>query len=205
MKKSDIIASLIIGELISWFALGILKNLDVKIIGMETRILYFVLPIAFPLLSLAAIWFAYILGKRFLIIWQAAKFILVGVLNTFVDLGVLNVLIFISGLASGGAYSLFKGISFIVASCNSYFWNKFWTFEKKETGEDPKKTEFTQFFAVSVGGFLINVGVASLVVNAVEPQFGFNPKVWANIGAIIATFLGMTWNFLGYKFIVFKK
>ena len=147
-----------------------------------------------------------------LIIRQTIKFILVGILNTLIDLSVLNLLIFISGIASGLGYSVFKGISFIVAVINSYFLNKFWTF--KSVGGYNKENlpaagrEFSQFFAVSLIGFGINVGVASLVVNVIGNPFvlsGISDKIWANVGAIMATFCGMTWNFLGYKFVVFKK
>jgi len=137
-----------------------------------------------------------------LIVSQAIKFILVGVLNTLVDLGVLNLLIWAFGIYSGFGYSAFKGISFTVAVINSYFLNKFWTFKMRET--EGVKREFAQFFIVSLIGFGINVGVASFVVNVVGPQFGLGSKLWANVGAIYATFAAMSWNFLGYKFIVFK-
>ncbi|MBI2041883.1 MAG: GtrA family protein [Candidatus Nealsonbacteria bacterium] len=137
------------------------------------------------------------------IIKQAVKFILVGILNTLIDLGVLNFLIFASGIAAGPGYSLFKGISFTAAVVNSYFLNKFWTFKVQKT--NGVKREFTQFFIVSLVGFGVNVGVASLVVNVIGVQFGLSPKIWANIGALCATFAAMVWNFLGYKFIVFKK
>lgn len=197
MKKSDIIIALIIGELIALFSLGILRNL-----GLQIAWLYWVWPIVLPIGSLIGLVVAYFIGKKFIILWQAAKFVLVGVLNTFVDLGVLNILILITTISSGFAFSVFKGISFIVAVINSYFWNKSWTFKRK-TSADPKK-EFSQFFVVSLIGFGINVGVASLVVNLIGPQFGLSEKIWANVGAIIATFSGMTWNFLGYKFVVFR-
>lgn len=197
MKKSDILIALIIGEVISWFFLGILKNFRIEI-----KELSWILPVAFPILSALGLWFAYLISKKFLIIWQLAKFVLIGVLNTFIDLGVLNLLIFASGIVSGLFYSVFKGISFTIAATNSYFWNKFWTFSSKTSAQ---KKEFSQFFLVSIIGFLLNVGVASLVVNVVGQQFGLSPKIWANIGAIGATFIGMSWNFVGYKFIVFKK
>lgn len=137
-----------------------------------------------------------------IIIRQAIKFVLVGGLNTLIDLGALNLLIFLSGITAGFGYSAFKGVSFIAAVINSYFLNKFWTFNLQKTKE--AKKEFAQFFIVSLIGFGINVGVASFVVNIIGVQFGLAPKIWANVGAIIATLVGMTWNFLGYKFIVFK-
>ena len=196
MKKSDVIIALVVGELIALLSFGILENL-----GLETRLLYWLWPLLLPFLSLFALWAAFLVGKKILLIWQAAKFALVGVLNTVLDLGVLNLLILLSGIASGVFYSVFKGISFTIAVVNSYFWNKFWTFKKKEG--NPEK-EFLQFLVVSLIGFGINVGVASMIVNLVGPQFSLSSKIWANVGAITATLCAMTWNFLGYKFIVFK-
>ncbi len=196
LKKSDIIISIIIGFLIGVLFLIIFKN-----VGAEIPYKW-LLPIVFPFLTLLGIFLAAFIGRKLLIVWQAAKFLLVGALNTFIDLGVLNLLILISGIASGGLYSVFKGISFIIAVINSYFWNKFWTFKRSET--IAPGNEFLQFFIVSVVGFSINVGVASLVVNVIGPQFGLIAEVWANIGAIVAAFCGMVWNFVGYKFIVFK-
>lgn len=196
LKKSDIIISIIIGFLIGVLFLIIFRNL-------ETEIPYkWLLPVVFSLLTLLGIFLAALIGRKILIVWQAAKFLLVGALNTFIDLGILNLLILISGIASGGLYSFFKGISFIIAVINSYFWNKFWTFRKPKTTAPGK--EFLQFFIISAIGFGINVGAASLIVNVIGPQFGLTAEIWANIGAIAAALCTMTWNFIGYKFIVFK-
>lgn len=196
LKKSDIIISIIIGFLIGVLFLIIFKNVGAEIPYRWS------LPVVFPFLTLLGIFLAAFIGRKLLIVWQAAKFLLVGALNTFIDLGVLNLLILISGIASGSLYSVFKGISFTIAVINSYFWNKFWTFKRSKTTAPGK--EFLQFFIVSVIGFSINVGAASLVVNVIGPQFGLIAEVWANIGAIVAALCGTVWNFIGYKFIVFK-
>ena len=132
------------------------------------------------------------------VIRQAVKFVLVGGLNTLIDLGVLNLLIFITGIASGSGYSIFKGISFTVAVINSYFLNKLWTF--KGTGR-----KFLQFFIVSLIGFGINVGAASFIVNVIGAPVGMPASLWANIGAVSAVFITLFFNFIGSKYIVFKK
>ncbi|MCH8741938.1 GtrA family protein [Patescibacteria group bacterium] len=196
MKRSDIFAAIIIGEVSAWLILLVFKNIRLELP------FWWIIPVILPILSLIGMWLASILGKRLFIIYQASKFLLVGILNTLIDLGILNFLILITGMASGLAFSFFKGASFLVAVVNSYFWNKFWTFKKKETTKDPK--EFAQFFVVALIGLGINVLIASFIVNVIGPQFGLSEKIWANLGAIAATFFGMTWNFLGYKFIVFK-
>ena len=127
---------------------------------------------------------------------------MVGALNTFLDLGVLNLLILVTGISAGTTYSVFKGASFIVAALNSYAWNKWWTFESKK---EKIGKEFTQFMFVSVIGFFLNVGTATLTVNVVGPQFGITPTLWANIGALLGTMVVFVWNFVGYKFWVFKE
>ena len=129
---------------------------------------------------------------------QIIKFVIVGAFNTLVDLAILNLLIFASGIASGAPFVFFKGISFLVAVTNSYFWNRRWTFRSD-------KQVFIQFFLVSTVGLLLNVGTASFLVNILGPQFGLSKTIWANVGAVGATLVVMTWNFLGYKFVVFRK
>ena len=198
MKKIDIVFALVIGEIIAWFFYGILKNL-----GVEIRFLSWILAISFPILALFGIWIAWLLGRKFLWIFQAAKFLLIGALATLVDLGVLNLLIWVSGIAAGFLSSVFKGISFIVATCSKYLGDKFWAFGKMERRGMGK--EFSQFFIVTLIGLGINVGAFSLIVNVAGPQFGLTEKLWANVGAIIAAFVSAVWNFLSYKFIVFKK
>lgn len=195
MRKLDGILAALIGFLDGIFFYFILKTTQIKIPYARF------LPIALALLCYIGMYVAFVIGKKILIILQAARFFLVGTLNTFIDLAVLNLLILISGIAAGIPYSFFKAISFLVATVNSYFWNKFWTFEKRETLQ---AKEFFKFLVITAVGFLINVGVASFVVNIIGPQFGLSEKIWATFGAIVAAFFAFVWNFLASKFIVFK-
>ena len=197
MKKSDILASVIVAELDACLIILIAKN-----IGWNLPLINFS-PLFLPVLAVLGVFVASWLGKKILTIFQLYKFVLTGSLNTFIDLGVLNLLIMLSGITAGLGFSSFKAISFIAATINSYAWNKYWTFRKGDKAKT--KEEFLQFFVISAIGFVINVGTASLVVNLIGPQFGLSETLWANIGGIIASFTGLTWNFLGYKFIVFKK
>ena len=129
---------------------------------------------------------------------QFAKFFLIGIINTVVDLGVLNLLIFASDINRGFGYAIFKGISFLTATTNSYFWNKHWTFKAD-------KGNFKQFLTVSIIGLIVNVATASLIVEFIAPGcYSASPTMWANIGAIMGSMIGLLWNFAGYKFIVFK-
>jgi putative flippase GtrA len=144
--------------------------------------------------------------ERYPLIQQFLKFALIGAMNTLVDLGILNILITLSGHADGIYFTVFKTISFTGAVALSYNLNKRWTF--RDTSEEDRAKKFTQFLTISLIGAVINVSTASLVVNYVEPmmQISFLTKqLWANIGALAGTGIGLIWNFAGYKFIVFKK
>lgn len=140
---------------------------------------------------------------KYIGIYQFLKFAIVGVINTLVDFGVLNLLIISSGHSSGIYYSVFKGLSFTAAVVNSYFWNRFWTFKDRQ--EKNPAAQFGKFILISVVGFGINVGTASLIVNVIGPQFGIRPAIWANVGALLAIAVSWVWNFTGYKFWAFKK
>lgn len=135
---------------------------------------------------------------------QVSRFIVVGVINTAVDLIVLNILIHTTGrgLHGGAYYSVFKGCSFVVATINSYFMNKYWTFAG--AGGNNRLIEMSEFIIVSVVGFFINVVVASSVVTWIPPVLGLD-KYWPSFGALCGTAVGLIWNFLGYKLVVFEK
>ena len=133
---------------------------------------------------------------------QFAKFAAVGIINTAIDFGVLNLLIYLAGVSTGIYFILFKSASFAAANVNSYILNRTFVFDSEKKG---LAKEYGQFLVVSLVAITINVGAASLVVNLITPQFGLGPQIWANVGAAAGTAAGLLWNFLGYKFVVFKR
>ncbi|HCM36935.1 MAG: hypothetical protein A3J30_04270 [Candidatus Wildermuthbacteria bacterium RIFCSPLOWO2_02_FULL_47_9c] len=205
MSKKDLYASSAIGFLAAFFLLAIKYSGNIAALRiipyLETALLLF------PAFAVLGIKIAALLGRKFVTLFQGAKFLLVGGLNTFMDLGVLNLLIAASGITAGIGFSVFKGFSFLIAVANSYLWNKYWTFRGKTMAQDfvEQGKEFAQFLVVSGIGFFLNVGSASLVVNFINPQFGLSERAWPTVGALVGTLVVMTWNFLGYKLIVFRK
>lgn len=165
------------------------------------------IPVFIPLLALLSalgVGFGYLLSKIVRpFFFQLSKFGLVGVTNTVIDLGIYNLFIFMSDVSSGYLIAVFKSFSVLAAIVNSYVWNKFWSFEKKEI--DNFGEEFTQFLLVSLVGLLLNVGITAFVVNVIGTPMGITEKTWANIGGLTASVAVLTWNFIGYKFFVFKK
>ncbi len=202
-KKSDLLLVLVIGEVCAWLMILISKNLAAEIsfiAGIFPYLNY--LLIIFPILCAIGLIAARVLSGIIPVIYQIAKFILVGGMNFLIDMAALNFLIFSTGISTGITQSAFKSVSFLIAMINSYFWNKFWIF-RRVTKESTGK-EFLQFIFISFIGFLINVGIDYIFVNMINPFGGASLKTWAQFSAIMAAIASLVWNFLGYKFIVFN-
>jgi len=195
--KRDYALVMVIGSCV-----GLLVLLPAKNIGVSVSLLAAVLSaVGFTLFAPIALFVLKTLGKRVPILEQFGKFAAVGTLNTLIDLGILNALMIGTGIVSGVGFSAFKAISFVGGTTNSYFWNKFWTFQNTLPVSLSQYVRFLLFTLVGTG---INVGVASVLVNVVGAPSGISATLWANIGAIIAVFVAMMWNFVSYRKIVFK-
>lgn len=163
---------------------------------------------AWLILLIPALWvlgvnLGYFLGRWFPFFNQFGKFAAIGFTNSAVDFGVLNFLIAYSGVSAGLLFPVFKGISFIGAAVHSYFWNKYWSFRAVST--DVSSQEFFKFFGVTVGAFLINVVVATIIVNLIGPQLELSSEAWANVGAVAGSALALIVSFVGFKKVVFKR
>ena len=156
----------------------------------------------FSLLAPLALWLLNYWSHFLPFLKQFAKFAAVGSLNFILYLSALNFLIALTDKTGGIHFIIFTSVSFLIVATNSYLWNKFWTFQS----DTPLCVrEYIKFAAFTLIGFLINVSVASFFNNFIGPLQGINPKIWANISALIAVLSAFIWNFLGYKHIVFKK
>lgn len=156
----------------------------------------------FLFLAPLALYIAYLVSKIISVIYQFAKFGAVGALNSFVDLGVFNLATFLYGvIPSTGLFAVFKAISFLSATTNSFFWNKKWTFDSRgKSGA----SQVAKFYTIAIIGGFLNVGVATFV-KTLAPS-GVPENIWVNlISPIAGIFSALFWNFIGYKFLVFKK
>lgn len=205
MKKIDIISPIVLGLIISALIISLLKVLEdqLQITGDKIVLIWISIIVLVPSLLVLWVYVTFRLGKRRHIFFQFGKFIPIGVSNTAIDFGSLNLLILMTGIDKGVWFSVFKGISFVCAVTNSYLWNKYWTFEAGGT-EDLGK-QFVKFLIVAGIGFIINVAIASVIVNYIEPIGGVSPILWANFGAFASIVIVILWNFFGYKFLVFRK
>lgn len=198
LTARDLFFAAINGAFIGILAPFIFTNLTLT---LPVPIVLFVPLLAF--LAALGVAVGYWLSKIRPFFFQLSKFGLIGVANTVIDLGIYNLFIFMSDISSGYFIAVFKSFSVLAAIVNSYVWNKFWSFAKKDTHNVGE--EFTQFLLVSLVGLLLNVGITTFVVNVIGAPADITEKAWANIGGITASVLVLTWNFIGYKFLVFKK
>lgn len=216
--KKDLLVSLIIGEILAWLFLILAKGVLPIELYQKTQSFLKMLLIFLPLVCAVCLYLAYLINKKIIFVYQVAKFVLVGGLNTFLDLGILTLLIILFqdyfSKSQDDAllrifsvtvvyYSLYKAISFVIAVANSYLWNKFWTFVRKT--KEKIAAEFIQFLVVSFLGFLVNVGIASVMNYLLNPLIIFSAAQRGILAAVVATIFAMTWNFLGYRFIVFDQ
>lgn len=198
MTRKDLEASFVIGAGVGLLIQPILANIVTSIhMTFLMRVAVFVF---FTLFAPFALWLCAMIAKVWKAFYQFGQFAAVGTLNSFIDVGVFNLETFLYGstIISTTLFAVFKAISFLFATTNSFAWNRNWTFgstDKINAGE------VTGFYTVAIIGWAANVGVATLV-----KSIGPETKIWVDLVAplagILTTFI---WNFLGYKYFVFKK
>ncbi len=137
------------------------------------------------------------------------RFGLVGISNTIIDLVILNILVTLFRVnGDGWVYMLCKAASFTCAVINSYFWNKHWVFNanSRDSSQEGLAREQISFFAISVVGLGVNVSTSSLALSlglAAAPAL--SERLVINAAAIIGTIVVLIFNFLGYRYFVFKR
>ena len=192
MKVTDIIFALICGGIVAQITHDFLKGYGIQI-GVYKWLLYYTLPI----ISLFGLWLAYLIGKKLLFVSQAAKYFLVGIFVTVIDLKLFELLVWILNPI------ISKGTSFLISISVKYWGNKHWTFEKPE--KENIAQEIFQFVIVTIVGLGIDIGSFFYFIKIIGPQFGAPEDVWIKLSVIFAALITAVWNFLGYKFLVFKK
>ncbi|MBI2056136.1 MAG: GtrA family protein [Candidatus Sungbacteria bacterium] len=180
------------------FLIPMLYNL-----GVREPFVLMALPLAAALLFAFGVWLGKFLSRWVPLMGQLAKFAAVGFLNTALDFGILNLLSAATGVTAGVVVGGVNIPGFSVAVFNSFFWNKLWVFRGRQ--HSALLQDFPQFFAVTFIGLLINSGIIVAVTTFVEPAFGLSDQAWLNTAKAGATIVSFIWNFIGYKFFVFRR
>ncbi len=201
LTKKDILFAGINGSIFGLLLPAVMKSFNVS-----NQPPYILMVIFFSILAIIGVMIGYLLAKKIKpFFFQLTKFGATGAANFAVDIGILALLIIIfypHGDIPTVSFAIFKSTSFILATINSYIWNKYWSFQDKESSDILQ--EFGKFVLVSSVGLVLNVIVAT-IVKSLHGLTTLDPKTWAAISAMVASVAVLTWNFIGYKFLVFKK
>lgn len=128
---------------------------------------------------------------------QLLRFGLVGGINTALDFGLLF-LFKALGLPVGVANILSTSTAFIF----SFFANKKYTFKSTDTNV---LREMTLFFIVTLFGLWV---LQTIVIQLTLPWLSEllrQPQAALLVAKLLATFVSLTWNYLLYSKLVFKK
>src|SRR5712692_8576971 len=137
-------------------------------------------------------------------IWQFLRFCIVGSLNAVIDFGVLNLLLWLYPTTTTWKTLGYNSVAVLLASTNSFFWNKYWTFQKRS----PITFQEVYRFVVVAGGTTLMNDTLMWLLGRIFPGIMGSNLIGSNIlklGAIIGTmsisFFGMQlWVFFQHRF-----
>ncbi|MEK7576599.1 MAG: GtrA family protein [Patescibacteria group bacterium] len=205
MFKKDFVLAGVIGFITAVFATPILyySNDSSWIISrfgvtFPVWIIFIILPLAeYSGYIIASKLFSHILALR-----QLGRFGITGLMNFCVDAGSG---IFLSQLfqidIKSNNFIPFLFLTAAIAIVNSYFWQRTWTFGEKT---EPTRKEFIAFLVVTLVGLSINITATKIAIHSFSILHISNNAQLLSISKIAATAISLFWNFLGYKFFVFK-
>lgn len=123
------------------------------------------------------------------------RFALVGVLKTALDFGVFNLIMLASGTDSRPVALVANTAGFIVALGASFLLTARYTFRVPA-----RRDRLWRFVAISVAGLVMYDGALILLL-ALTNTDGL---VALNAMKVAALVVSATWNFLGYRYLVFR-
>lgn len=147
--------------------------------------------------------------------FQLSKFAVVGVVNTLIDLFGFNVIRRFTKMKTIWA----SYISSTIAMLNSYVLNKYWTFQSAQSGLSAAGEAAKFFGSTIIGIYVIHNGlvwilsekftllskIAYSITNKLPVLNKLSKKfVYDNVAKVAGIAGSLVWNFVLYKFWVFK-
>lgn len=128
---------------------------------------------------------------------QKGRFISVGIINTALDFGVLF------GLKALGLPAIPANIiSTTAAFCFSFFANKKYTFKSASSNV---KRELLLFLVITLFGLWVLQSAVIYITSILLTPLALSTDVSLLIAKLAATFVSLTWNYVLYSRVVFKK
>lgn len=134
-------------------------------------------------------------------ILQLSRFAVVGVSNTIIDVGILNLLLWLYPSTDTWRVLGYNSIAILLGSTNSFFFNKYWTFQQRNR---ITAQEVFRFVVLATSTTVMNDGLMFLL-SKIFPTIMQSSLLGANalkLGAIIGT---MSISFFGMRLWVFLQ
>src|SRR3989344_2680161 len=205
---------------VAGFLTGALGLVILRILNITFPYQNFAALVLLPILWAAGVWLGDFLGARVKPFFsQFGRYAAAGFLSTAIDFSILNFTSYLTGITAGVIVGWVNAPGFLIAVVNGYLWNKLWVFKDPQTkfrsltdlnlvwGKTGLFADFPKFFAVGIGGLVIN-SVLIIALTTYAPTsiiLAIGSSKWLNVAKFIANIAVIIWNFLGFKFIVFKK
>ena len=132
-------------------------------------------------------------------IWQFLRFCVVGTSNAVIDFGVLNLLLWLYPTTDLWKTLEYNSIAVLLASTNSFFWNKYWTFQQRS----PITLQEIYRFTVLASATTLMNDMLMWLLGRIFPRIMVSSLIGANalkLAAIIGT---MSISFFGMRLWVF--
>ncbi|SRR6266849_735883 len=132
-------------------------------------------------------------------VWQFLRFCAVGTSNAIIDFGVLNLLLWLYPTIDLWKTLEYNSIAVLLASTNSFFWNKYWTFQQRS----PITLQEIYRFTVLASGTTLMNDMLMWLLGRIFPRIMVSSLIGANalkLAAIIGT---MSISFFGMRLWVF--
>jgi putative flippase GtrA len=132
-------------------------------------------------------------------IWQFLRFCIVGTSNAVIDFLVLNVLLWASPTANTWRVLSYNSLAVLLAATNSFFWNKYWTFQQRH----PVTRQEVFRFAIVAGGTILMNNALMGFLSELFPGLLRSTFIGANVLKLSAIIGTMSISFFGMRLWVF--
>ncbi len=134
-------------------------------------------------------------------IWQFLRFCVVGSLNAVIDFSILNLLLWAFPNQNTWHVLAYNSLAVLLASINSFFCNRYWTFKQSRT------ITFQEVyrFAVIAGGTIVMNDLLMLVLSGLFPGIIRSGLIGANVLKLAAIIGTMSISFFGMRLWVFLQ
>lgn len=133
------------------------------------------------------------------VVAQLMRFAIVGVANTSIDVAILNLFLWLFPTTHIWEILLFNSLACIGAACNSFFWNKYWTFKYRAPITIKLVAKFAGVSLLSLLGNNLIIWIFLFLLPTIMTGAGLGTVVFK----VVAGTLMMAFSFIGQLVFVF--